>query len=338
MRILYAVQATGNGHIARAIELVPFLSQYGTVDVFLSGSNASLRPDLPVKFRSKGISLFYRHDGKLDFTKIVKQLNPWFIRREIKNLPVEDYDLVISDFEYISAQACKRKGIPFWHWGHQASFDSLRTPRPLKKDRLAEWILKRYCHSALRVGFHFKSYEDWILPPIIKQSLWEAQATRKKHITVYLPQYSNAEIRRYFYGIEGTQFHVFSKEIKREESDYNIIWRPVSNEAFSESMIHCNGVICGAGFETPAEALFLGKPLMVIPIQGQYEQYANAAALEEFETIVLDRLDIHFSTTFKEWLQKDLGKRPKIDFISTEESVKRFMNKVLEHKSSIHSY
>jgi len=38
MKILYAVQATGNGHIARAIEMMPHLQKYGEVDVFLSGS------------------------------------------------------------------------------------------------------------------------------------------------------------------------------------------------------------------------------------------------------------------------------------------------------------
>jgi uncharacterized protein (TIGR00661 family) len=330
MKILYAVQATGNGHIARAIELLPFLKEYGTVDVFLSGSNASLRPDLPVKFRSNGISLFYSANGKLDTLKILKQLNPFYLNREINRLPVEKYDLVISDFEFISARACKRKGKDFWHWGHQASFHSPNTPRPLKRDFFAEWIMQNYCSSPNKVGFHFKSYDDWILPPIIKNSLWEAVPTEKKHITVYLPHYSNAEIRRYFYGIDGVQFEVFSKECKREESDYNISWKPVGNEAFAQSMIQSRGIICGAGFETPAEALFLGKRLMVIPIQGQYEQYCNAAALEEFHVPVLERLDINFSGIFHQWLKSEPVKPHNLSFMRTEESVKCFMNKVLE--------
>lgn len=329
MRILYAVQATGNGHIARAIELIPYLEKYGSVDVFLSGSNASLRPDLPVKFRSTGISLFYSPKGTLDFVKIAKQLNPFFINREIKRLPVHEYDLVLSDFEFISARACKRLGKPFWHFGHQASFDSLRTPRPMKKDILAEWILKRYCYSPLKMGFHFKASEDWILPPIIKQTLWQATAIQKDHFTVYLPHYSNAEIRRYLYGIKGMKFQIFSKETKRDEFDYNLTWKPVTNDDFSLSMIQSKGVICGAGFETPAEALFLKKPLMVIPIQGQYEQYCNAAALEEFGVLVVQRLDINFSTQLHQWYKNPSVLLPKIEFLSTEESVKRFMLKAL---------
>ena len=56
MKIFYAVQATGNGHISRAIEILPILKKYGDVDVFLSGSNHSLKNDLPISYRSKGMS------------------------------------------------------------------------------------------------------------------------------------------------------------------------------------------------------------------------------------------------------------------------------------------
>jgi UDP:flavonoid glycosyltransferase YjiC (YdhE family) len=34
MRIFYAVQATGNGHISRAMELLPELEKMGQVDIF----------------------------------------------------------------------------------------------------------------------------------------------------------------------------------------------------------------------------------------------------------------------------------------------------------------
>jgi uncharacterized protein (TIGR00661 family) len=325
MRILYAVQATGNGHIARAIELVPHLEKYGTVDVFLSGNNASLRPDLPVVYRSQGISLFYNNSGKLDLKKIMKQLNPIRIKKEIQQLPVHDYDLVISDFEYLSAKACQKAKKPFWHYGHQASFKSKRTPRPLKKDLLSEWILTHYCHSDQNLGFHFKSYEKWILPPIIKKSLWEAKPTVGNYLTVYLPHYSIKELRRYFYGMESLKFQVFSNEVQHESSDFNVQWKPVNNALFTESMIGSSGVVCGAGFETPAEALFLGKPLMVIPIQGQYEQYCNAAALEEFNVTVVPKLDIHFGSIIKKWAREATFEKVPLDFISTEESVKRFM-------------
>jgi UDP-N-acetylglucosamine:LPS N-acetylglucosamine transferase len=75
MKVLYAIQGTGNGHISRAIELYPYLKKYGQVDFMLSGSNANLPSSLPVKYKSKGLSLFYKHTGGLDYLKILRSLS-----------------------------------------------------------------------------------------------------------------------------------------------------------------------------------------------------------------------------------------------------------------------
>ena len=69
MKIFYSVQATGNGHISRAMELLPYLQEYGVVDIFLSGANSSLGFNAPIKYRSKGLSLYYTCKRKLDYTK-----------------------------------------------------------------------------------------------------------------------------------------------------------------------------------------------------------------------------------------------------------------------------
>ena len=59
MKILYAVQATGNGHISRACEILPVLKNRAQVHVLLSGNNSSLEPGFEVNYRSKGYSLHY---------------------------------------------------------------------------------------------------------------------------------------------------------------------------------------------------------------------------------------------------------------------------------------
>jgi UDP-N-acetylglucosamine:LPS N-acetylglucosamine transferase len=48
MKIFYAIQATGNGHISRATQLYPYLKKFGSVDFFLSGNNASLEVQVVV--------------------------------------------------------------------------------------------------------------------------------------------------------------------------------------------------------------------------------------------------------------------------------------------------
>jgi len=73
-------------------------------------------------------------------------------------------------------------------------------------------------------------------------------------------------------------------------------------------MIGSAGVITGAGFETPAEALHLQKKLMVIPIRGQYEQLCNAAALAPLGVTVLNTIDASFTARFYNWIEGNTQK------------------------------
>jgi uncharacterized protein (TIGR00661 family) len=46
-------------------------------------------------------------------------------------------------------------------------------------------------------------------------------------------------------------------------------------------MVRCYGIITAGGFETPAEAMYMNKKLLSIPIMRHYEQECNAAALKK---------------------------------------------------------
>ncbi len=339
MNILYSIQATGNGHIARAAELMPYLSRYGKVDIFLSGSNCSLDTDLPVKFRSKGLSLFYGNSGGLDYWKMLRAFSPLRIIREARTLPVEKYDIVINDFESITALACKLKGVPFIHFGHQASFLSDETPRPHKKDIAGEGILKYYAHSKHSIGLHFKSYADYIFSPIIKEKVLQADPVDHGHITVYLSHYSDAVVEKTLSAVKDVQFHVFSKSKKEIERKGNILFMPVSNEGFTQSMISSHGVITGAGFETPAETLYLGKKLICLPIQGQYEQFCNAEALKDFNVPIVPSINHTFPELIGKWLNGEQQQKLALQH-STGAIIEKVMEKaayICESKQYIHS-
>ena len=71
---------------------------------------------------------------------------------------------------------------------------------------------------------------------------------------------------------------MYSKKSTKSYRHKNIIIKPIKGDNFFEkSMARCKGIICGAGFETHAEALFLRKKLLVIPMKGQKKQHKNAA-------------------------------------------------------------
>lgn len=302
MRIFYAVQATGNGHISRAMELLPALSQYGDVDVFLSGSNATLKADLPVILHSKGISLYYTPKGKINFLKTALNIDPLHVLKCARDLPLKQYDLVINDFESITSLACKWQHIPSVHFGHQASFASLKTPRPKHKNFMGEAILKHYASGTVSVGLHFAPYDQYILPPVIKTDIWNAQPTRQDFICVYLPSCADEILLPYLSQIKDCNFHVFSRQTTYIITKKNCTFFPVDKALFNLNLTHCHGIITNAGFETPAEAMLLNKKILAIPIGGQYEQQCNAAALAMLGVPTLDKIDQHFTEKVRQWL------------------------------------
>jgi len=85
----------------------------------------------------------------------------------------------------------------------------------------------------------------------------------------------------------------------------NILFSPVDNEMFIKSLVTSKGVLCGAGFETPAETLFLGKKLLVIPMKNQFEQKCNAAALKKMGVPIINKLSRKHTLKIKHWLDDD---------------------------------
>ncbi len=326
MKIFYAVQATGNGHISRAMEILPHLKQYGQVDLFLSGANSTLQIDAPVKYRSKGVCFFYNSSGSLHYWQTVKKFAPARVLREVIDLPVQNYDLVINDFECITSLACSFKKIPSVNFGHQASFQSDKIPRPKNKSIIGEFVLHNYAKASQYIGLHFKSYDDFILSPVIKKNILSAEPHNSGHITVYLPSFNDHVISKYLSPIKDFQFEVFSKEVKQPVKENNILFVPVDKNKFNESLIGCHGIITNSGFETPAEALYLRKKLLVIPIKGQYEQVCNAVALEEMGVKRINSLDENFAAIFSNWINNE----NKINFTpdhSTEEIISFLMQR-----------
>lgn len=305
MKILYSIQATGNGHISRAMELLPFLQRYGQVDLFLSGDNSSLDLQADVKFRSRGLSLYYNNGGGLNYWKMLQKTNLKRCFREARDLPVEKYDLVLNDFEAITAMACSLKKVPSIQFGHQASFQSANVPRPEKKELIGEWILKHYASASAYIGLHFERYDDFIFTPVIKNAIRTAEPENKGHITLYLSAYRAESLLPFLQAVPEIRFEVFSKEINTVRLEKNVTLLPVQKDRFDNSLINAAGIITGAGFETPAEALYLGKKVMVLPIRGQYEQYCNAAALERIGVPVIQRIDEQSPALIRQWLAAD---------------------------------
>jgi uncharacterized protein (TIGR00661 family) len=326
MKIFYAIQGTGNGHISRAEQLYPYLQKHGEVDFFLSGSNAQLQTPLPIKYKSNGISLHYKNTGGMDYGKISKSLG-FNIYKEAKALPIENYDVIINDFEFITSLACtlkKKKSIQF---GHQASFQSKLTPRASNFNPLGNWVLNKFVKSTDYLGLHFESYDKNIYNPIIKDEIINAFPIDNGHITVYLPQYSVSFLSPYLLAQSKFNFEIFTKEVKQPTNYKNLTLLPIDNKTFTNSLIQCHGIITAGGFETPAEALYLKKKLLSIPILNHFEQECNGAAMQKLGVTVIKKIDKNFNQVFTEWVQAENKTQFTLTH-STEEIVNLLMQKI----------
>ena len=302
MKILYAIQGTGNGHLSRARDIIPILQKKGELDILVSGIQADVELPYPVKYKFKGLSFIFGKKGGIDLVATYKKSNLKQLYKEIKSLPVENYDLVINDFEPVSAWACKMKKKDCIGLSHQAAVINKRSPRPKKKDLVGKAVLNNYAPVTASYGFHFGMYDKNIFPPVIRSQVRQAKPENKDHYSVYLPAYSDQRIIKVLGEIKDIRWQVFSKHSKKEYREKNIHIRPVNNDDFIESLIHCTGILCGAGFETPAEALYLKKKLMVIPMKGQYEQQCNAAALKDMGVPVIKSLKKKHTDKIRAWI------------------------------------
>jgi uncharacterized protein (TIGR00661 family) len=194
LKILYAIQGTGNGHLSRARDIIPILEKKGDLDILVSGIQADV--DLPhtVKYKFNGLSFIFGKKGGVDLFETYKKSNIRKLFKEINSLPVEKYDIVINDFEPVSAWACYFKNKECIGLSHQAAVLNKKAPQPTHSDLLGRSILKNYAPVTVQYGFHFNQYDKNIFTPVIRKQIRELEPLKKGHYTVYLPAYSDEKI------------------------------------------------------------------------------------------------------------------------------------------------
>ena len=305
MKVLYAIQGTGNGHMSRAKEIIPALMNRCQVDILVSGTQSEVKLPYKIKYHLKGVPFVFGKNGGIDYIRTLFSNNIFRVIREIRKVKVHEYDLIINDFEPISAWACIfKRMVHCVSLSHQCALLSNSVPSPDRKSVIGTWFLKNYAPATTKFGFHFRPYQNWIYPPIIRKDIRKQSVKQKKYHVVYLPSYGDEKIIKILKQFKSEKWKVFSKHAKRTYKKLNVQIQPICNKTFERSMAWSKGIICGAGFEAPAEALYLRKKLMVIPMKGQLEQQYNAAALKELGVDVFKSFDETIIPEIRKWLKK----------------------------------
>ena len=291
MKILYGVQATGNGHITRARALNKYFAAFGIdVDYLFSGREKAKFFDMD-EFGSwrchRGLT-FIHEAGHLKISKTIKENNLRQLFSDIHRLNINKYDAILTDFEPITAWASRFSKKSCIGVGHQYAFNY---PVPRRGDSLIpRLVMKNFAPTKISLGLHWHHFGHPILPPIAETG-HNNNVSDPNKIVVYLGFEDTEQVVQLLEPFEDYLF-VFYGPFAEYESRGHIQLKPLSRDGFKTDLATAAGVICNAGFELSSEALQLGKKLLVKPLNGQLEQLSNAAALEKLElAVTMETLD-----------------------------------------------
>ncbi|CCG19683.1 putative uncharacterized protein [Taylorella asinigenitalis 14/45] len=324
MKILYGVQATGNGHITRARKMLPHLLSHGfDVDFVFSGRPKDAYFDMAQfgDFQTKHGFTFVYNGSKVSIPKTVINSRPIeFIKDYLKLAKsLDKYDLVLNDFEPVSAWAARRAGVPSVGLSHQYALSYPIADYDFPIGFRAG--LKFFAPAKYRLGVHWDSFGYPILPPLIEINS-KTETVVGDFSLVYLPIDPLEALLEIFHKIPDHKFILYTKTDKPSLSG-NVLVKPLSRETFPIDFASCDGVISNSGFGLCSEAMVLGKKILTIPLKSHTEQQSNAAVLKILNrATVVDALRID---TLKVWISQP--NPPKAIFPDVAEEVSKWLKK-----------
>lgn len=282
MKILYGVQATGNGHISRARAMGKYLAKAGVqVDYLFSGRPADQLFDMQQfgNYQLKRGLTFVTQNGKVNYWQSFWQAQIRTLQQDIKALDLSPYDLVLTDFEPVTAQAAKQQNKASFAIGHQYAF--LHDIPMEHANLMSKLVFKHFAPAQYQLGLHWHHFNQPILPPIIDEAEHNAAVEANK-VLVYLPFEDQQQVIAMLKPLSQYRFYLYGPGLSKAQLGH-IHTHPPALQAFKADLAGCSHVLSNAGFELISEALQLQKQILVKPLHGQMEQESNALALQQLQ-------------------------------------------------------
>lgn len=298
MRILYAIHGYGRGHATRSLAVLPELAQKHTL-LCLAGGDAytAIWPDFPV-VRIPTLSFAYiRGSGRVSLPRTLSRNLPavldifWHgpVFETVRGI-VHEFgpDVIISDAEVWSHRVGAELKIPRISFDHIGLMAYCRPQVPWW-DRPAAWF-NAHCYRLL-MGRPERIIVSSFYPvrsrradvrcvgALLRKSVREQQASVGSHLLAYFNQ-GKHQLRPAILNAlasAGLPVHIYGSDRRGQEGPLTFL--PLSNLPFLEDLASCRAVISTAGNQLIGEAMFLGKPVCVMP-EACAEQRLNAAAVE----------------------------------------------------------
>jgi uncharacterized protein (TIGR00661 family) len=362
MRFLFIVQGEGRGHMTQAISLYQILSRKGhqLCAVLVGQSHSRLIPNFFVKQIQAPVFTFCSPNFQLDtqrrgvsilgtFAHNLRHL-PVFVksllslRRSVRRFQP---DVIVNFYDPLAAiyAALWRPKTKLICIAHQYLMMHPKFVFPEGK-RIARWAMLFFtwvcawgADKCLALSFRWMSdvpkHNLTVVPPLLRAEIKKLKPSTENFILSYVLNdgYANdiaAEQRDYpDLKIMGFWDHRECSGVTRLQA--NLDFQPLDDLAFLDAMRRCSGLVSTAGFESICEAMYLGKPVFMIPVKHQIEQHCNAidayregAGLWDFDFDLagfLDYIPKHRGNPKRfqnwvhsaEWIYPDLFSRLSID-------------------------
>jgi uncharacterized protein (TIGR00661 family) len=297
LRILYGVNGEGMGHATRSQVVVESLLERHEVHVVASGAAfnylSGVLPDVEEILGAK----FVMEDGEIRRWATVRQNftdvgagAPQSVRRWIEMTRAWRPDVVVTDFEPLSAIYARVGRAPLIavdninmldrcvhdtgiYGGHREDYTLARAVTRSMVPNAVNYLVTTFFYPRLAKG------QTTLVPPILRRAIIDAEPVSGDHLVVYSSGDENALAALRASGLPCRVYGMRGGPAEGT-TDGNLEFKPRSNEGFVEDLRTARGVVAGGGFSLMSEAVYLGKPMLAMPLVGQFEQLMNSRYLE----------------------------------------------------------
>ncbi|MBK9936356.1 MAG: glycosyl transferase [Cytophagaceae bacterium] len=303
MEIGFIIQGEGRGHQTQAVALSEILVKNGHKVVFALAGTADIKKQSVLLKNCPNFEVLPFLSPSLAYNQKTKELSilktvtdslprlPQYFKslKVIKNM-VETYqpDVIVNFYDFLGgifSGFLNRFDVPVVCIGHQYLLlnSVFEYPQNQRLDRFFvnfnTKITSLKADKMLALSFRKFWSEKNIhtVPPLLRSELKLQEVYNENFILVYVTQpelITDVITQCKLYPEENFEMFVDLKDDIMLPANLKI--NPISNSLFLERMAACKGLISTAGFESVCEAMYLSKPVMMVPVKNHYEQKCNA--------------------------------------------------------------
>ena len=300
MKILYGVAGEGMGHATRSRVVLDELVKQHEVRIVTSGrAHEYLTQRFGHVHGIWGLTLAYDDNVISRWQTVVQNLRgsisgwPGNVAEYYRLAEAFDPDVVVTDFEAFATLFAKRHGLPLISLDniqivdrcahdpdlvgrHDADFWLARRIVGMKAPRALHYLVTTFFYPPVR------RRGTTLVPPILRPEVLAAAPEPGEHLLVYQTASGNDTLPETL-ARSGVSCRIYGlrRDLIEDAVEGNLTYRPFSEAGFIDDLRTARAVVAGGGFTLLSEAIYLRKPILSIPVAGQFEQELNALYLED---------------------------------------------------------